>query len=104
MNPNPEKVDEKPEEETAFELKSTGSEFRDFHNALRKVKRRGFFFWGKDFTDAEGKLHGRTGTYVREMPKTIKGKTAIKAAKRRDIAAMKAAGHLRGSNEIFIVQ
>jgi hypothetical protein len=40
----------------------------------------------------------RSSTYRRPLAKTLKGKKNLKAAKRRNVLAMKAAGHFRGDN------
>lgn len=60
--------------------KNESKDFREFHDDIRKLRRRGW-------------IRSRGGTpYVRPTTGTeIKGKLAIKAAKRERVKAMKAA-------------
>jgi hypothetical protein len=47
-------------------------------------------------------LHQGSRQYWRPIPKTHKGKKAVRAAKRAKVAAMKAAGHFKGDNREFV--
>lgn len=66
----------------------TDSEFVKQSKALRRALNPRLFYSGKH-------------PYCRPIPKTHKGKKAVRAAKRAKVAAMKAAGHVRGTNTAF---
>lgn len=73
--------------------------FREFHDQMRQRCRMARRYRGgemildaagKPVLDANGKNIFLPRTYTRPLPKTVKGKAAIRAAKRKRVREMKA--------------